>query len=517
MRRFVLVLIALSTVPANAAAQDRACRVTGPEERAERTLREEIRIRGVYGFRDDRAYVQRLIAAGPPSRRHGIRVTKAEDRYLDRRAKLGVGAKVGRYLRKRPAIMDFWDVRDDWPRGPYMAVFVTDDPANHRATIKRLASYPRSTRVVRVRYSAREKDRIQNRMQRDFEALERAGFDVRDMDTDWGVDRIDVEVVTKRKDAARYFARRYGPAVKTHTRATSTVLACVNALRYEIAPDGRSLTVHWSDAPERAERIELTERGDRVSIGVVAAVGGGRGDSGGKAVVRLRAPLGDRPVYDADDGTRLLQSGPSPGAPPCPERAGRRPPLEALADDRARHGMSTDPALLQQLLAAGQEYTPEEQAWLEQVRRVESDRVVHDYLFGGRVFPDWGGTTLVARYPEPPYLIVRFVRRFAFHARELGRMAKVPIRFERSTVRRDWFDLLALYIQDDARAADGFIDDDFYVVQAEANEGEQAVDVYVITRRTDGDTVFKGRYGGIVRVHVIGDRYECRDGYDIPR
>ncbi len=143
-------------------------------------------------------------------------------------------------------------MRDDWPRGPYVAVFMTDDPARHRAAIKRLAAHPQSTRVVRVRYSARDKDRIQKRIQRDVEKLERVGFEVLETETDWGVDRIDIELVTRRSDHARYFARRYGSVVKTHATRSHTFPACVNAATYEIAPDGMSLTVRWDDAAKQA-------------------------------------------------------------------------------------------------------------------------------------------------------------------------------------------------------------------------------------------------------------------------
>lgn len=514
MRRSLLVLAVL--LIASSSARARECTVTSPEARAAWELREEIRVRASFGFRQDRAYVAKLIAAGPPSRRHGIRVTAAEDRYLDLRNRLGVGAKVGRYLRARPEINAFWDVRDDWPRGPYMAVFIAGDPAPHRAAILRRASYPRHTRIVRVRYSDAAKDRIQKRIQDDFDALGRIGFDVVDTSTDWGLDRIDVEVLTRRKDAQRSFAERYGPLVKVRTRASATFPVCAKLWQYEVAPDGLSLELTWQD-PSKLVRVEVTERADRVVVGLVETgsvyARGGPGSSG-QTVAKLRTPLGDRPVYDAYDGGRLVQSGPSPGAPPCPLRP-KPTPLESLAGQRAQYGMSTDPALLQSLLAADQDYTPEERAWLETVRRVDSDRAVHDYLFGGRVFPDWGGNTLVARYPEPPYVIVRFIRRFAFHARALDELSDAPIRFERSTVRRDWFDLLALYIQDDARASDGYLDDAYYVVQASQGESEQVVHVNVITTRSqaEADAYFKPRYGGIVRVHIIGDRVECRSGY----
>lgn len=511
MRRVLLALLLLSLTPSTALARE--CTVTGPEARAEATLRGEIRARTAYGFRDDRAYVARLIAAGPPSRRYGIRVTKAEDRYLDRRWKLGVGAKVGRYLRRRPAINAFWDVRDDWPRGPYMAVFIADDPAKHRAAILRRASYPRSTRIVRVRYSYAAKDRLQRRIEDDRERLDRLGFEVIETDTDWGLDRIDVEVVTRRTDAKAFFARRYGSVVRARAHPRPTYEGCTRASSFEIAPDGRSLTVSWTDAPSKPARIELTERGDRVAIGIVSRFSRypGFGDPGGKAVVRLSAPLAGRPVYDASSGARLLQVGPAPGQPPCPVHP-KITPLESLTQQRARYGMNTDPAFVQSLLDADREYTPEEQAWVTALQEAEYDDGVHDYLHSGRVYRDWGGTTLVTRYPEPPSLLIRFVRRVAFHEREIRKLAKLPVQVVRSTVPRDWFYALPQHIEDDARLADGYIDDVF-VVHADGDESAQVVNVHVIATRPDAEAFLKARYGGILRVHVIGDRVECRGAY----
>ena len=245
MRRLLLALTLLLAAPAGAEAAEPRCTVTGPEAKAERTLRDEIRVRRVHGFRSDRAYVAKLIAAGPPSRLYGIRLTSAEDRYLDRwwrMDRIGPGAKLARYLRRQTDVMDFWEVEDDWPRGPYVAVYLKGDPARHRAVVKRLAFFSR-TRIVSVRYSDRDKERLQRRIQREDQTLERAGFTVSDTDASWGLDRVLVEVVTKRKDAARYFAARYGPAVKVRVYERSTVDGCARAGAFEIAPDGMSLTV----------------------------------------------------------------------------------------------------------------------------------------------------------------------------------------------------------------------------------------------------------------------------------
>ena len=148
--------------------------------------------------------------------------------------RIGPGAKLARYLRRQTDVMDFWEVEDDWPRGPYVAVYLKGDPARHRAVVKRLAFFSR-TRIVSVRYSDRDKERIQRRIQRDDKTLERAGFTVSDTDASWGLDRVLVEVVTKRKDAARYFAARYGPAVKVRVYERSTVDGCARAGAFEIA------------------------------------------------------------------------------------------------------------------------------------------------------------------------------------------------------------------------------------------------------------------------------------------
>ena len=41
----------------------------------------------------------------------------------------------------------------------------------------------------------------------------------------------------------------------------------------------------------------------------------------------------------------------------------------------------------------------------------------------------------------------------------------------------------------------------------------RVVDVQVITARTDAATWFARAYGPLVRVEVIGDRFECRGSY----
>ena len=274
-------------------------------------------------------------------------MTAEEARYLDRRDALRLGSPATRYLRRHADVSGSWDVRDDWPRGAYVAVFVADDPAKHRAAIKRLAATPRFTRVVRVRYSERELRRVSDRIDRDQARLRRAGFTVDTADTESGTDRVDVALVTRRTDAAAYFKRRYGAMVRTIVIARGrTAEGCVNLERFEISPDGLTLKVGWSDAGP-AERVEVTESSDRVVIGVVErfSLGAvGFGEEGSTGEIKLRAPLGGRAVYDANDGGRMLQVGPSPGDPPCPEPRTERTPLEvgdpgarALRDEHRSH------------------------------------------------------------------------------------------------------------------------------------------------------------------------------------
>src|SRR3954451_3192778 len=113
---------------------------------------------------------------------------------------LRLGPRASFYLRRHPEFSGWWDIRDDWPRGPYVAVFVAGDPAKYRRRILELAAFPKETRVVRVRYSDRYRARVQERIDHDEAALRRAGFDDVETEFDIGTDRIDVDLVTRRTD-----------------------------------------------------------------------------------------------------------------------------------------------------------------------------------------------------------------------------------------------------------------------------------------------------------------------------
>jgi hypothetical protein len=521
VRRPLLLALLISLAAPSAATAQQLCKVPSAEAKAERALQEQIRQRAKYGFRSDRAYVQALVARGAILHEYeDLPGTPQEARYLKRRKLLSPGAGVTRYLRRHPGISGWWDVRDDWPRGAYVAVFLTDDSARRRATITRLAAFPESTRVVKIRYSDRLRDRVSRRIDRDYKRLGNAGFDAVETEAETGTDRVDVFVVSKRTDAARYFARRYGKLVRTHVIREDTVAACTRASAYTIAPDGLSLTVTWSDAPETPERIEVSEFADHVAVGVVAkfSVYPGFGDPGGSGVAKLGAPLGARPVLDAYDGRRLLQSGPSPGDPPCPDPPSReRTPLQSAIEERARYGMNTDPAYVQSLLDDDRTFTERERRWVKSYERIDYQSKVDDYLQHWR--EDWGGTSVYGQYPNPPILVIRLLRRQALHTARLKALSKYPdlLRTITSTVQRDYFYELPQIIGDRAALNDGFLDgygrDAFYVQSADGDEGSQSVDVDVITARPDAAAYFTAQFGPLVRVNVIGDRFECRGSY----
>jgi hypothetical protein len=129
-RLLAVAAVILLAAPASAGAAP-VCKVPGPEARAERRLQDVIRERAGYGFRADRDYVAQLMAQGrQPGHISDLPVTEAEQRYLNRRPMLHLGPRASAYLRRHPEFSAWWDIRDDWPRGPYVAVFVAGDPAN---------------------------------------------------------------------------------------------------------------------------------------------------------------------------------------------------------------------------------------------------------------------------------------------------------------------------------------------------------------------------------------------------
>ena len=271
-----------------------------------------------------------------------------------------------------------------------------------------------------------------------------------------------MEVITKRSDAVVYFRKHYGPGVKIEIDGTEEyILVCSAAGRYEIAPDGMSLTVHWdSGGSNKLERIEITEFPDRVEVGVVEKTYNGPNTADlrfEQAPAALSAPLGDRAVIDVGTGKRMRQSGPSPGEPPCPEQT-EPTPLEQAIATRQERGLPADPAYVQRRLNSRSYYTRAEQRWLQETETLGDDRRVEAYL--RRHSADYSGSTVLATYPAKPTIIYRFVRNAAAHEAAIKRRSRHPeqVRTETVTFTAADIERLEETIRTDAATGEGFFD-----------------------------------------------------------
>jgi hypothetical protein len=127
--------------------------------------------------------------------------------------------------------------------------------------------------------------------------------------------RVTIDVITKRADAAAYFRARYGDGVATDVIATElTSPECADLFTYRPAADGMSLVVTYeAGGGAELDHHEVVEHADRVEVAVVVQVSNGIITTDSRpadVVVPLAAPLGTRKVIDVTTGKRL------PLAPP---------------------------------------------------------------------------------------------------------------------------------------------------------------------------------------------------------
>jgi hypothetical protein len=512
MRRVALVAVLLclaATAPAR--AQQRLC---VQQASADTALRQVVSARRAYGFNADPAYI-RTLKQTYQSDEGPIPVTAAEAHYLRARDRLDPGAAGRRYLDSLGDVFAGYTLTDAWPHPAYLLMHFTRDPRGHLAKLQRVARFPRRLRADRVAHTTRALRRLQDRIDRDDRALARAGFMLEGTNVDDDSNRVEVELVTARDDAAAYFRKRYGPVKTVVIAREPTRLECNTAGSFTIAPDDMSLTIGWgTGGGAKTERIEVTEFPDRVEIGIVERVPVGARTLeliGAEGAAPLSQPLAGRSVIDASNGKRILQHGPSPGDPPCPVRS-EPSELERVTEERTEYGMRADAPYVQSLLADDREFTETERRWVKSVQRLDEENRIHEYTTHYR--KEWGGTALVADYPAKPYLLVRLTKRFAFHTRELKRLARRPgeIRTVRAVHAVDEFYATADRISQDAIAGDRFLDgygrSGFLVLAANGHDQTADVEVQVITTRTDAAAYF-ARYGDYVKVEVIGDRFEC--------
>src|SRR4051812_35725707 len=270
--RLLLSLVAVLILAAP--AQARVCHGQHPfhpyPSQAQWELHAYAGDRAQFGFRHDAAYVQDLIARRQwGDYPHDFPATPAERRYLRLRDKLTLGTAAERYLRKHADVVGGSDIKDNWPRRPYLLVGFTRDVKQHLAALRRLARFPRDVRARRVPLSEQGRERLISRVQGDWLTLQQAGFSL--AFDDEAAQRLEFKVVTRRSDARAYFRSRYGPQVRVRVIARShTRLECAVAHRYKISRDGRTLSVWWNDYySSRPLRIELSESAQRVVVGLV--------------------------------------------------------------------------------------------------------------------------------------------------------------------------------------------------------------------------------------------------------
>ena len=286
---------------------------------------------------------------------------------------------------------------------------VTGDPARMLARLKPIARFPRNLRVERVRYSERELDRVENRVERGLRPLRKAGFTVAMSEADLDANRVLVELATRtdrRRRVLRQALRARGPHAGHRARADEPRMrrrrpVRDRARRHE--PDSSAGRPAAARRPS-ASRSPSTRTGSRSGSSSVYRSGRARSRRAARprslrSARRSALAPSTTPAY----GARMLQSGPAPGRSALPGRARSSTPLEQAIAQRAEYGMNADPAYVQALLADDREYTEPERKWIKQLQRLDYESDVNEYLDHWR--KDWGGTNLVADYPAKPYQV----------------------------------------------------------------------------------------------------------------
>jgi hypothetical protein len=514
VRTAFLAVVTTLALAAPAAAADPICRgqlaPPTPEQEFQRHIEFAMELRAENGLRADEAYVKGLATQGLPESDVIVGpVTPAEERYLKIRENLGLNARMIRYLEQRPGLSGGFSITDRFPRKPLLVIHLTRDRAKHQAALKRLAPRPRLLRTEKVRYSQRFLEQITKRIYRDHRKLRKAGFALGYVAPDPAANRVHVTVVTPRTDHARYFKRRYGPVVTELKGTEFTELVCVAAGFFRLAADGRTLRVTWipQDSYAKPVRIEVTELGDRVELGVVerhptAVSTDGGGPSEYTRSITLSQPLGARAVVDAADRAYLRQRGPSPGEEPCRSRR-----LQDYLDSRRFVGLPFDIPHVRHLLRIRPDYpyTNAERRYLSRWDHLWVHPPFARYL--RRHAADIAGMDPEGRFPEMPHLVVWVTRRLEFHRRHLGPHVEVrPSELTADQVLELW-ETIGTDAEDAGQIMGGYGDAGFYIENVDTH-GARVV-VRLRTQRSDATQWFRDRYGAAVDVVVNDPRWEC--------
>ena len=126
---------------------------------------------------------------------------------------------------------------------------------------------------------------------------------------------------------------------------------------------------------------------------------------------------------------------------------------------------------------------------------------------------------IAGHYPAAPLAVYRFTRNARSHLAALRKRSKFPhaIRVENTTVTPAQLDALQTRIAEDADAVDRFFDgygrDSLYLTGLWRDDVTMRLEVQVVSPRPDAVAYFANRYGPLVHVSVIGDRFECTSSY----
>jgi hypothetical protein len=233
-----------------------------------------------------------------------------------------------------------------------------------------------------------------------------------------------------------------------------------------------------------------------------------------RSFVALSAPLGHRPVIDAKSGKPMLQIGPGPGDAPCPISPPSPVPtrLERAIATRRAEGLRADPAYVRRRLSSGALHTRAERRWLTERAALGADRTRTDpYVLEHA--DEYGGVSIEGAFPARPYIVYRWTRHRARHETALKRLSKHPDRVFTAPAQHSTREVsdLEQRIRDD-RFYEGPFFDGYGrtgLLVAGVWADDTAVHIEVITPRTDASDYFSARYGPLVRVQVVGDRFEC--------
>ena len=216
-----------------------------PEQERQQRLKEYAETRAHFGFRSDIPYIEELIRRGRHESDVGyVPVTRAEDRYLRLRDRIGLGDRAYRYLRKRRELSGGVSIEDGWPGEPYLLVRLTRDRAMHEANLRRLVPFPRDLRTVEVTYSDRELRRLGQRIWNDERELAAVGFDLRSLSVDVDTNTAEIGFITQRTttpSTSRSATGRSRPSSSRPSRRSSSA-------RKPAATGSRRPAAAWSCA-----------------------------------------------------------------------------------------------------------------------------------------------------------------------------------------------------------------------------------------------------------------------------